>query len=451
MIELEIQNFQAIEKVSLQISGFTALVGRSNIGKSAIVRAIRSALTGASGTDFVRHGQQCERLLKGVKKCKCKASVRIKTEALHLLWEKGDNDNQYTVWKDGEKHVYNSVGSGTPDFLLPEFGMVEVGGSKQLLQVADQFEPIFLLNQTGPATADVLSDVTKLDAINIASSLAEKDRREAASTRKVREKDVAALAQQLEAYASVDAVAARVRDVEGAFSKTSSMQVALDRISRFLVTLADIARALQSLKTALAPALPNLEGLAAMSASFTLLAALFEQVAERAPVVRRLSGVAAIALPDVDRLRKKSELLDSLTAWHAQYESLSNAVLKHSGVDQVALSDSEGLTRKAVEFNRLTAWYQRLASIKEGLVSHQAVDGVRDVELPNLKVLDRLTTLETLTLRQSKLQEALPELEQALSEADRAEAEVLAAFEALGVCPTCSQDIAPGHLHKRAS
>ena len=95
MIEVEIQNFQSIDKVAFKIEGFTVLVGRSNIGKSALIRAIHCALTGASGTDFVRHGLDCERRIKGNKKCKCKSTVLFKTPSLHLIWEKGDADNQY--------------------------------------------------------------------------------------------------------------------------------------------------------------------------------------------------------------------------------------------------------------------------------------------------------------------------------------------------------------------
>ena len=33
MIEVEVRNFQSIEHISLKVEGFTALVGRSNIGK----------------------------------------------------------------------------------------------------------------------------------------------------------------------------------------------------------------------------------------------------------------------------------------------------------------------------------------------------------------------------------------------------------------------------------
>ena len=64
MTEVEVRNFQSVEHAVFRIEGFTALVGRSNIGKSALVRAVKAALTGATGTDFVRHGGLCARRLK---------------------------------------------------------------------------------------------------------------------------------------------------------------------------------------------------------------------------------------------------------------------------------------------------------------------------------------------------------------------------------------------------
>lgn len=199
MIEVEIHNFQSVEHVVIQIDGFTTLVGRSNIGKTAIVRAVKAALTGRAGNNFVRHSPTCARLA-GAKKCKCHASVHVKAPGIDLLWEKGDAVNRYTY----NGTVYDKVERGTPSFLSPLFSLLKVGDKPTLLQVADQFHPIFLLDTSGPAVADTLSDVARLDQINVASRLADKDLREARATLKVRRKDVQALARRVEAYDGLD-------------------------------------------------------------------------------------------------------------------------------------------------------------------------------------------------------------------------------------------------------
>src|SRR5580700_10412737 len=127
MFEVEIRNFQSIEHISIRIDGFTALVGKSDIGKRAIVRAVRAALTGATGTSFVRHGVACHRRIRGSKTCECYCSVHMSTEGFDLTWEKGDKRNLYVF--NGQD--YGVPNRGTPDFLerpklLKDFGLVKI-------------------------------------------------------------------------------------------------------------------------------------------------------------------------------------------------------------------------------------------------------------------------------------------------------------------------------------
>jgi exonuclease SbcC len=215
MIELEITGFQSIERISLTVDRFTALVGRSNIGKSAIVRAVKAALTGAAGTDFVRHDPKtCSRVLKGNKKCKCKATVRMGFPEFSFLWEKGDSDNRYTVWRNGTEEVYDKLDRGTPEFLSPAFSPIKVGDSPHLINVGDQFEPIFLLGDPGSAVADVLSDVAKLDNLNAALRLVAKDKTACSSTLKVREVDSQAEMARLAGFAGLDANLIAISDLQ---------------------------------------------------------------------------------------------------------------------------------------------------------------------------------------------------------------------------------------------
>ena len=41
---LEISNFQSVEKADIQLGGFTVIVGPSNSGKSALLRALRAVV-----------------------------------------------------------------------------------------------------------------------------------------------------------------------------------------------------------------------------------------------------------------------------------------------------------------------------------------------------------------------------------------------------------------------
>ena len=295
MTEIEVRNFQSIEHATLKVEGYTALVGRSNIGKSALVRAVKAALTGAAGTDFVRHGVSCARRLRDAKSCKCQASVRIKREGFDLLWEKGDAVNRYTF----NGVVNDSVGQGTPSFLQKGYAPIKIGDSKELLQVCDQFDPIYLLNQTGGVIADVLSDVAHLDRMNVAMRLVEKDRKEAVSTRKVRETDVVTLTQQLVQYDGLDDAVSRVKGVEDKLTELNALDGRVRQIERFLEEVTARAmgiRALTGIETITVPAgvTPLLDG----AAAFQRLAGWWDDLTGHKTWHERLKGLDTLLVPD---------------------------------------------------------------------------------------------------------------------------------------------------------
>jgi hypothetical protein len=359
MTEVEVRNFQSIEHAHIVIEGYTALVGRSNIGKSALVRAIKAALTGATGTAFVRHGPNCARRLKDAKKCQCKASVRIKREGFDLLWEKGDNDNRYTF--NGQ--VFDSVERGTPSFLAEGYAPIKIGDDKEVLQVADQFDPIFLLNRTGGVIADVLSDVAHLDQINAAMRLVEKDRRDAVSTRKVREQDIVDLTQRLIGFDGLDDALAQVRKVEDRLGEIGTADQHLQKIERFI----EIGRA-------------------------------------RAAELKRLSGVEDVVVPDSSTL------------------SLGNLL-------------------------QLTNWYERLVGFKAWF---ERVKGAENVTAPSIEPIRNaytlFVTLGALTTKAEQLEREIAQAETLLKQSvEKAEA-IQGEWNALGVCPTCTQPCGGTHL-----
>lgn len=57
MINVEIINFQNIEHLKLDISGFCVLVGESNIGKSSVCRALRCVAENTPASSFIRKGK----------------------------------------------------------------------------------------------------------------------------------------------------------------------------------------------------------------------------------------------------------------------------------------------------------------------------------------------------------------------------------------------------------
>jgi hypothetical protein len=410
MIDVEIQGFQSIEKARFRLDGFTAFVGKSNIGKSAIVRAMQCAMTGASGTDFVRHGPGCERVMRGVKKCKCQTTVRIAMPGLTFVWEKGDAINQYQVWKDGapDPEVYSKIDRGTPDFLLPYFAPIRVGKDQDLIQVSEQWSPIFLLNQGGNTVADVLSDVARLDQINVAMGLSTKDRKAALATRKVREKDVLDLELALEKYNGLDPVVAQASDVEQRYEAIEGAQDKLRRLVGYLDTLRAISIAIKALKAATAPVGPDATALSKTSRRLAKLDNFYQQVAAKAPVVRRLKGIDEVRVPEADPLRAASTRLGGIEGWLDRLRKIKVALTRLNNQDKLP----------SVERAPLDEAYKK-AQLLNGFLG-----------------------------KQTRLQEAHDRLVTELKTTEQEEQKVTATFGELGICPACSQSIDAGHcLH----
>lgn len=399
MIEVEVRDFQSIEHATIKIDGFTALVGRSNIGKSAFVRAVQACVTGAPVGAYVRHNPLCPRKTRKAKECRCQCSVHIRAEDFDLLWEKGDFVNRYTF----NGTVYDKANQGTPDFLLPFVAPIKVGDDKELLQVAEQFQPIFLLDQPGTVIADVLGDVAQLDRINEAMRMAEKDRREAVATRKVRNRDITVTAQKLAAYDGLDGVLAVVRVTEDRFKAIEAQRGKAIECRGYLDKLSAIrseTRALAGVDSILPPdPAPLLDRLK----TFEKVLVYSVQVADRAVSIRALSGVEAVKVPEPAPLGAKLQTFERLADWVSKmyvFQAWFDARLPAS---RTTIPDTSTLT----------------------------------------EAFDRFTLVQGLARRAEALEGAIATLEEQIAELEREATETDQEFKALGVCPTCGQPIHP--------
>lgn len=443
MLSVTVKGFQSIEEVSFSIDGFTALVGRSNIGKSAVVRAVHAALTNALGTDFVRHGEMCARRTRGTKKCRCKASVHLQQEGLDLLWEKGDEVNQYTY----NGSVFTRVDRGIPDFLAKDFSLTKVGDRKQLIQVAEQFDPIFLLTQSGTVVADVLSDVAKLDDINLAMAEVEKDRREAASTLKVRERDVQQLQARLTQYEGLDEPVALARLVGEKYQAVEALSREHARLEQFCSKLREVGDSLRNLQGVGDINLPDEEPLEASERVFSTLVGYQEALDEKMASVGVLEPVEGLPLPDPEPLETKASVLAQVFEWSTRVDALKGPLLAWREVEKVKDPEDDNLQGVPI-LVQLLSWCS-LVQAGSGAVEELELVGL----MPELKDdlaegTEKLLQLATFSDQHDTMAALLETLTQDHAEAENLDLDIREEWSALGVCPTCSQSLAEGHtLH----
>jgi DNA repair ATPase RecN len=492
MLHVEVWNFQSVMHAALDIDGYVALVGKSNIGKSAIVRAVQCALTGAVGTDFVRHGPACDRRTRQTKKCKCFCRVSITTSALKVDWYKGDDENRYVVTRDGVEQEYKGLDRGTPEFLSTAFSMVAVGDEKELIQVPNQFDPIFLLNQTGSTVANVMSDVARLDEVNNALTSVNKDRKDSVSKRKVREEDVGRLKVDLEAYKGLDEVG--VDDVSALHADLEKTQAALARQERFLEQARALKEVLIAIKTVLNVKLPSIDTLDTTSAKLQDISRYEAELQALRPAIESLQKAVAANLPAVEvlvsgtgSLEEATQFDQALDALHPEIEALEEALsvplpdildlekrlslatkaeelfatlallvptLKRlKGVDEIKLDDDAQLRSSYAKLVQTDGYLNRLDVMQANLSRWDSFSSLPPLEVDGLReAYGTLAQVDSYMAKASALNKTIQTLMADLKTSESEKQEAQDELQALGVCPTCSQDIDANHcLHLEAS
>jgi len=202
-MKVRIRNFQSITDARLDLEGFAAITGRTNVGKSALIRALDGAIFGIPGDSFVQRGSPA-------------TAVRINAKSLDVIWRKvktgkAKPDRQTSLQINGTKHT--KIGRDHQDLTNPlGFQEIETTHLRLRPQVAQQHDPIFLLTETDSAVAEVFKLLGRVDVITEAQRLATRDRRQDESEGKVRTKDVEAAKTKLEETDEIERVR---KDFEG--------------------------------------------------------------------------------------------------------------------------------------------------------------------------------------------------------------------------------------------
>ena len=167
-VVIRVRDFQALGTAEIVADGLTVVVGPSDRGKSALLRAIEAGLFNRSGEGFVRVGQTSARVA---------LTFNGDGSDHEVVWEKGGGKNQFRV--DGAD--YSRVGRDAPPVLkalgfrdevigarVKDDGKLD-GGEMMRPQVARQFDPIFLLDQPGSFINEVMVKLSRLSVLQRAN------------------------------------------------------------------------------------------------------------------------------------------------------------------------------------------------------------------------------------------------------------------------------------------
>lgn len=188
-----IRNFQSLQLVSLVVEGLTVIVGPSNIGKSALIRAISSALYGRAGEDFVRRGANATEV-------DIVDAPKVGGGTLNVEWHKGKGVNKFVI--DGA--TYDKVARDVPVHLVKAgYHELQINDEYIRPQVSEQFDRMFLLDRAGSFVHDVIAQASRLSVLLRADRSCSSDLKRQKSVQKIRVTDLADARIKLEQMAPI--------------------------------------------------------------------------------------------------------------------------------------------------------------------------------------------------------------------------------------------------------
>jgi DNA repair ATPase RecN len=329
MVEVEITNYQSIAHAKLVIDGFTTLVGKNSLGKSAVLRAINAALTNQQGTDFIKWGEKfCE--------------VRIKSGDTQILWHKEEGNNFYKINDDPP---YTKIGRDEPPSEVMEAGfkLIKAGDQKINLNYSTQFNPLFLVDKLDSKGADLLTSVYGLDRLYKAIDLCNKAQRETADELRMREKDLSLVDKDLERFKDFEEVKAAAENLKVIKRELEDSERSLYELQQKWQRIQDCLAACKRLQDIKNVILPKKEHIASSIADFQKLSQLQASIEKLTAILKRVKPVLSLILPtslgaEISRVKKEYEELSALNRKIVQAQS---EVDRFSAIEKIILPVSD--------------------------------------------------------------------------------------------------------------
>jgi len=396
VVRAHIQNLQSIKDTVVEIDGLTVVTGPNNSGKTAIMRALRGLFINAPAGPLVRQGA---------------AYLQVTLtfdDGTEIIWkkgwtkphQKGGTVNEYYV--NGVK--LENVGRGVPDEVAA-LGVREVPASSDRLwpQIAEQFDgTLFLLNKSGSAVAEALSDVERVGKLTKALRLSEKDKRGVSNELKVRQKDVKSLQAEVETFKDLDEVSKTISgfDPVAVQKMYGELKDAFRLRGRFREATGTV-KALEGFDASLVPTAESVAAIQKRRAGLLVVRDYRDRWEALGVTVRALADFNSDVVPDPAKVQKIKKL-------RGLVGSLSERL-------QAAKAERDLLADFAEATLPDPAKARKIATVRDTVVA------LRDSYRSALALVAELDEAE----------------ENARKESQEADAEVVSALGERGLCPTC--------------
>ena len=163
--KIDIRNFQSIENAELTFQGFTVIRGESDIGKSAVRRALGAVLYNDWSADYITIG-------------KSETKITLETPTFATVMTKSKKSNSFEVTTENGLNVYNKIGTEYPsEHREAGFDYFYSGRDYYNLTLSSQLEPLFMVSYRDLEVTAILNKMFQIDKIERALKLVNLDMR----------------------------------------------------------------------------------------------------------------------------------------------------------------------------------------------------------------------------------------------------------------------------------
>jgi DNA repair exonuclease SbcCD ATPase subunit len=202
--QVKLKNFQDHADTTIDFTnGINLIVGSSDAGKSAILRAINLVFHNNFKRDtYIRHGEK-----------ECSVSVKF-SDGVEVTRIKGEDVNSYLLTDaEGNIHSFPKVGTGIPDEIKKNLGNPPLDDKKRPISYADQMSSLFLVDLSSSDLPRTLSELTGIQHLQTSAELLSKTARSYDRSIKDKKEKIEKLETELDNYSYVDKDLERIEDI----------------------------------------------------------------------------------------------------------------------------------------------------------------------------------------------------------------------------------------------
>lgn len=217
MYTLQVENFQSIKNETFKLSGFTAITGPSNLGKSAVRRALGVIMYNYWDASWLR---------KDEKDC-----------TLTLSKDNGDftitvkkPDNSFKIERKGKETLeFGKVGRNVPDEIKEMgFNTVSLPDEELMVNISKQLDPLFMVSYKDTSNTVILNQLFNVTKLEQAAGMASRDRRASVTdSNRIKEEYV-------EKKKELDTLDLKITDVEKTVNKANKLLEEYTLVTEFL-------------------------------------------------------------------------------------------------------------------------------------------------------------------------------------------------------------------------